>query len=168
MELWKEIFKYDGKISISTSGRVRNNITGRILKQSTGHNGYLQVVVKDFNHKKHTIRVHRELAVLFIPNLHSKCDVNHIDGNKLNNNINNLEWATREENIQHAFRYGLILPKQGTECHFSRLSNEQVKYILDHPEIRNIDLAKLYNIDRSAISKIRSGKNWKQNAGVAE
>lgn len=89
-------------------GNVKSNINNIILKQSiiakrNGKEGYNVV-----NLKMKTHYVHRLVAEAFIPNPYNKPQVNHIDGNKLNNNIDNLEWCTGSENIKHAYRNNLI------------------------------------------------------------
>lgn len=107
-EEWKPIKGYEGIYEVSNMGRVKSlhRSQGRILKQDTKDNGYIQVSLnKDgVQSKKH---VHRLVATAFIPNPHNKSEVNHIDGNKENNNADNLEWCTREYNMRHAYRNGL-------------------------------------------------------------
>lgn len=79
------------------------------LKQSkTGHGGYAKVRINLKNKF-----VHRLVAIAYLDNSEKKETVNHKDGNKLNNNIDNLEWNTRKENIQHAVKTGLKLPYKG-------------------------------------------------------
>ena len=88
------------------SRQTFHNPDGRIkkLKPSKTKTGYLRVWLYDSKHKKHIRFVHRLTAEAFIPNPKNKSDVNHIDGNKQNNNVQNLEWTTRSENIKHAYR----------------------------------------------------------------
>lgn len=88
------------------SRQYYRNPNGRIrkLKPSLGKTGYLRVCLYDKNRKKHMRLVHRLVACAFIPNPENKCEINHIDGNKQNNNVFNLEWATRSENILHAYK----------------------------------------------------------------
>ena len=81
---------------------------------------------------KKIFRVHKAVAETFIPNPNKKVTVNHIDGNKQNNVINNLEWATYSENTQHATRMGLINHAQGTDSASSKLSSDDVAYIREH------------------------------------
>lgn len=98
MEIWKD---YDYKYSVSNYGKVYNKEKRKYCKL-TNSTGYKSV----FIHNK-SIRVHRLVGLLFIKNKENKPFINHIDGNRTNNNFKNLEWCTHKENMQHAFRTGL-------------------------------------------------------------
>ena len=89
------------KYSVSDEGLVRNDETGKILKEKIARNGYSQVGLYDVNKKIRWNGVHRYVALAFIPNPDNKTHVNHIDGNKQNNTVSNLEWATSHENEIH-------------------------------------------------------------------
>lgn len=104
MERWKKIglFTYE----ISSLGRVRNS-KGKVIKQwLIGNSGYLSVFLR-VDKKQTTFSVHRLVALMFVDNPHGKHQVNHKDGDKLNNAYKNLEWATRSENMQHMYDTGL-------------------------------------------------------------
>jgi len=92
--------------SITKDGVITNLKTGQVKSQWIGANGYRHVDLY-LNNKGTKIATHRLLATHFIPNPENKRTVNHIDGNKLNNSLSNLEWATDAENIQHAYDTGL-------------------------------------------------------------
>ena len=100
MEKWKSIPNYDGLYEVSSYGRIRNVRRQTYLKYRVNHAGYARVHlskncnVKDFS-------VHRLVAEAFIPNPDKKSTVNHKDENKLNNCVDNLEWLTVKENINH-------------------------------------------------------------------
>ena len=97
-EEWKQINNYDN-YEVSNLGNVRNSKTGRMLKL-TCRGGYLFTgLCKNSNTK--TCPVHRLVALAFIDNPENKPQVNHIDKNRLNNNISNLEWITQKENTIH-------------------------------------------------------------------
>ena len=99
---WKVINEFP-KYSISDDGRVRNNSTNKLLTPHTDSNGYLSVNL--YRNGKHFIkRVHRLVAEAFIPNPLNLHDINHKDGNKLNNHKLNLEYCTRSYNMLHSYR----------------------------------------------------------------
>ena len=100
-EIWKDIKNFEKLYQISNKGRIKNKY-GRILKTAVNHNGYI-VVYLCKNNKKCSKRVHRLVAEAFIPKVDGKDQVNHIDCNKKNNNVENLEWCTPYENIKHAY-----------------------------------------------------------------
>ncbi len=107
---------------VSSMGQVRNKKTGKLLKPSLNKpGGYLRVGLD----KKH-VYVHRLVADSFYDGNHAKMDVNHIDGNKLNNTLPNLEWLTRKQNINHAYIHGLKYPStiKIVRCKFCKHRNE--------------------------------------------
>lgn len=99
---WRKIHDYEN-YEVSESGDIRNSKTGRILKQGTHRQGYSLVWLSNAG-KRHGKSVHRLVAEAFIPNPDNKPQINHRDGNKSNNKINNLEWNTGSENTIHAYR----------------------------------------------------------------
>lgn len=105
MEIWLPIKDYPN-YEVSSEGRVRNIKTGRIMRQQTNRNGYKNLTLRRDN-TQHDVRVHRLVADAFYDGDHYGLDVNHIDGDKTNNFIGNLEWCTRKENIKHALNSGL-------------------------------------------------------------
>lgn len=120
MEIWKDIPKYEGLYQVSNFGNVKsldrivkgkNNIErkikGKIILPFKGNGGYLCVRLWKNNFAPH-FKVHRLILSTFYPIKNMEIyDVNHIDGNKQNNHINNLEWCTRQENLIHAVENGL-------------------------------------------------------------
>lgn len=110
-ETWKPIEGTDGKYEVSNTGKVRSlNYLGhgstRELSLAKDQKGYLRVRVFKNGHGT-MCKVHREVAKAFIPNPGNKPEVNHRDGNKENNHVDNLEWAASGENAAHAYRTGL-------------------------------------------------------------
>lgn len=102
-EIWKDIEGYEGVYQVSNLGRVKRFETGRILKGVKNEYGYLLANLSK-NNIRSTKRIHRLVAEAFIPNPQNKPEVNHIDENKLNNDITNLEWVTSKENLNHGTR----------------------------------------------------------------
>lgn len=112
-EIWKDIKGYEGLYQISNFGNVktfkRQGTDERILKSKEDGCGYLRVRLLK-NYKYRIKYISRLVAIYFLDNPENKSEVNHIDGNKQNNNILNLEWVTHKENIQHAYNIGLLKP----------------------------------------------------------
>ena len=111
IEVWKDIKDYEGKYQISNLGNVKSinyNHTGKekILKLKINRRGY-QFITLYKDNKKYYPAVHRLVAETFILNPDKLEQVNHIDGNKRNNSVSNLEWCTNLENMRHADRTGL-------------------------------------------------------------
>lgn len=165
-EQWLSIPDYD-KYAVSNFGRIKS-LRGRwgesrILKPSLVR-GYLHVALCSGGEPKH-FNVHRLVAQAFIPNPQNKPQVNHRDGNKLNNHVSNLEWTTSAQNQRHAVDIGL--KKSGEGCSWSKLTQEQVLYIRENPEgLTAIALASLLDIDQVTISAIQRGMIWKSAGGV--
>lgn len=125
-EQWKAIAECNGEYQISDDGRVKSIKFGkeRILKHSITPNGYFKVDLF-IKGKPKSIKIHKLVALAFVKNLDNKPQVNHKDGNKLNNQVENLEWHTSKENINHAWQNGL--------CETSRLATieRQSKPVID-------------------------------------
>lgn len=102
-EIWKEIQGYEILYEVSNKGRVRNKKTNRILKCSLGTTGYPQVHLRK-NSKPSTYLVHRLVAQAFLFNGNNLPEVNHIDEDKTNNDVTNLEWCTSKQNANHGTR----------------------------------------------------------------
>ena len=104
-EIWHDIDGYEGLYQISNKGRVKSLKWGkeRILRPGIDGYGYCFIILCNDNVRK-TFKLHRLVAQAFIPNLYNKPQVNHLDENKKNNCVDNLEWATAKENINYGTR----------------------------------------------------------------
>jgi len=108
MENWRAIEGTNGMIEVSDDGRVRSLLSGspRVIKTFPDNKGYHRIRVT-IERRKMTFKLHRQVALLFIPNPENLPQVNHKDGNKNNNAVSNLEWCTNRENAHHAIENGL-------------------------------------------------------------
>ena len=106
MELWKQIPGTNGNYEISSCGRIRSNITNKVLKTYVNSAGYVLATFSIGGVKK-ARQVHRLVADAFIPKVCGKEFVNHIDACRTNNNVENLEWCTASENSLHSFKLGI-------------------------------------------------------------
>lgn len=178
-EIWRDITNYDnrynGKYQISNLGNVRslprqvrnrNNSTkllkGKLLKPAKGSNGYLGVTLCCEIYRNYP-NIHVLVATAFIPNPYDKPEVNHIDGNKLNNSINNLEWSTEIENSNHAVKTGLQ-PSGGNTYNargvIQLLDNNIIYRFTNIVEATNV--TGINNISRACKYNIKAGGfNWK-------
>ena len=102
-EEWKNVKGYENKYQVSNFGRVRNKVTHRLLKHGLNKNGYHRVNLYNESGMKSKF-VHRLVAQAFIPNPDNKPQVNHIDEDKTNNIVSNLEWMTAKENNNYGTR----------------------------------------------------------------
>lgn len=133
-EIWKSAPYFDEKYEVSNKGRIRNRKTQRHLSLHVKNDGYVIVSLKD----KNSYIVHRMVGKLFInKNNEEQNEINHIDGNKQNNKVENLEWCTRKENMQHAFDNGLInLKKKSPFKIVENIEGEIWKDINKHPNYK--------------------------------
>lgn len=162
IEEWKLIPNTKGYY-ISNFGRLKieksNKYPQGIIKEEKDFcidkDGYYRATYKDINNKFYSMPVHRLVAKLFIENSDLKrFQVNHIDSNKLNNRVDNLEWVTPKENVYHSYRYGnrkkcLLVPRQSklTEYQISQISNLRQYYSLRK-------IADLFNISYTSMKNI--------------
>lgn len=169
-EIWKPIDFTNGKYSVSNKGRVKNNgfyanignglkrwVKPRIKRLGKHNQGYFSVSL----HRSKTYLVHRLVAGEFLDNPQKLEFVNHIDGNKTNNNVDNLEWCTRQENETHAFKVGLK-NSTGSNNTMSKLTEEDVKQIKYKERNKSLkSLSEKYDVHRMTISRIQRNLTWK-------
>ena len=164
-EEWRDIPDYNGVYQVSNFGRIRNTYrNNRVLSQSTT-TGYAHVSLNK-NGVQKSFLVHRLVAKAFIPNNDGKPEVNHLDGDKLNNCVTNLEWVTAKENQIHSVKCGL--KKSGESAVNSKLSQNDVITIRQEykPNTRGCGcraLAKKYGVNSGTIWNIVNNKYWRWN-----
>lgn len=174
--LVKDIKDFEGRYTISSTGEVysfaksKGHHKGKVLKPLNG--SYYLVVSLHKNGISKQYFIHKLVAEAFIPNPNNKPQVNHIDGNKLNNNLENLEWCTQSENQIHANKLGLW---KSTEAHkykaseqgkqMRKLSMVSVRHIreflIPHTTVTIDAIAKYYNVSRGTIRNIRDSVTYK-------
>ena len=149
-EEWKEIqYGYE----ISNQGRVKNP-KGKILGGSTHKDGYRFITIKGKQ-----MPIHRIVAESFIKNEYNKPFVNHKDGNKMNNSVDNLEWVTQQENIQHSYKNKLQPSKVKTyKGKFTDEQRQQIKDEYNNTDISRRQLALKYNVSHTCICDIINDK----------
>ena len=174
-EVWVDIPNYEGFYQVSDVGRVRSvdrvvtdrdgimrKYKGRVLKPSIIHSGYEQVGLCNdggCNVKK----VHRLVLETFEPHVNmDDLDVNHIDGNKLNNRLTNLEWLTRRDNVLHAYDIGLLnsVGERNPSAKLSKVDILEILERLDTGELQK-DIASDYGVGLATISNINTGYTWR-------
>ena len=175
MEVWKKIKEF-GNYEVSNLGRIKSPDfilktptgqiwvrKGKILKPYKSKKGYLLCDLR-INGKRKIVSVHRFVALAFIPNLDNKPQINHKDGNKENNCVENLEWCSNSENQIHAFKSGL--QKGGLSHPNSKLTLEQVLYIKQNCVVGSKKngmqtMAKKFNVSSGTVKQIINGKSYR-------
>ena len=175
-EQWKAIKGNREIYEVSNFGNVRTkdregargrNIKGHVLAQHDNSNGYPRCDM-NFDGKRKSYLVHRLVAKSFIPNPENKPDVNHKNGNKHDNSVENLEWCTKSENEKHAWKTGLKhdIATKGELHGMHKLSKKDVEYIRKH-HIRNGgimktgELARIFDVNPQTITEIVSERIWR-------
>ena len=158
----KEVRDFPGYF-ITETGEVYTSKRNQFTRMKTPINRkYCSVKLSNNGIVKHCF-IHRLVAEAFVPNLDNKDYVNHKDGNKLNNNFENLEWVTFSENIQHAFEtglnQGLVGEKNGRAILSEHLVVQIYKRLMQGE--KSSKLAKEFGVERTAISKIKRKELWK-------
>ncbi|CDD75562.1 prophage LambdaSa2 HNH endonuclease family protein [Cryptobacterium sp. CAG:338] len=171
MAKWAPVSGYEGIYEISDDGRIRSldrwhtgkdgrrvPYKGRMIAPGIGVNGY-KVVSLWKNGKGKSVYIHRLVAETFIKNPENKKTVNHKDGNRTNNNVSNLEWATYSENNLHEYR---VLGKKGTG---RKLTDMQVVFIRNSKESPRV-LAAMFGVSDSVICNVKNKKIYREVGGA--
>jgi hypothetical protein len=168
MENWKPVVGYEGIYEVSDQGRVKrikpeyNTYVGKILSGGIEKNGYRVVLLYD-NGKRKMFKVHRLVAIAFVPNPENKPQINHKNAIKLDNRAENLEWSTCQENITHAVNKGLWNAAKGEQHGQAKLKDIQI------PTIRSLlkigytcnDISVQFKVSRITIEDIKAKRTWK-------
>lgn len=158
MKLYEEFSKYE----VTSDGRIINISLNREVSQRGNDYSYKVVCLSDNNGKPRFVKVHRLVASKFVPSDDETLEVNHIDGNKSNNNADNLEWVTSRENKIHAWENGLYTHK-GESHYLSKLTDDDVRKICEmlSSGCRAKEVADLFDTTKDVINNIKSGRSWK-------
>jgi hypothetical protein len=161
MNNWKRMIyngvDYGDLYLITEDGEVMGVKTGIIRSKSINHEGYYFITISNGKRNKKTIKIHRAVAENFVEGKSDGLIVNHIDGNKLNNNYKNLEWCTTLDNNHHAVKIGLWKWSPETACKRAKLTHNQVaeiRQLLNNKKMKQKDIANLYNVLETTISGI--------------
>lgn len=175
-ETWKDIPNFGGSYQVSNMGRVRSvdrvvpykdgrmrKFKGRVLKPGINNSGYEQLgLYNDTGRNDKTI--HRLVLETFKPHVNmNDLEANHMDGNKLNNHLTNLEWVTRRDNVLHAYDVGLM-DKKGERSTTAKLSSANVLEILQRLDTGEMqkDIALDFSVSKGCISNINIGATWRE------
>lgn len=173
-ETWAPISGFGNAYSVSTMGNVQRtspkllrhrkcdpwlNFSPTPCSQSKNPGGYMQVRIGPAGAQK-TVSVHKLVAVTFIQNPNGFMEINHIDGNKENNRVDNLEWTTRSKNLKHAVSMGLLSIARGEEHANAKLDNAAVLKIRNSG-IPAKELAASLGVSLSLIYLVKQRKIWR-------
>ena len=165
-EVIKDIKGFEDRYTISNLGIVRSKLTHIKMKPSVTKFGYLRVNLrKEHSREYKSYFIHRLVACHFLPNPNNLPEVNHIDCNRQNNIVTNLEWVSRQDNIKHSFKYGLASNK-GLRNPRAKLNLEDIEAIKAMKKTNrwyNTQIAKFFNVSPSSIDFIIQGKTWSDN-----
>ena len=161
-----KLYVYNGKITnylVYEDGRVFNTVKQRFISGHKNPGGYWYITIYLGNGKSVERGIHQMVAECFIPNPENKKTVNHKDGNKSKNNVENLEWATMSEQIYHMYETGLRSPNPPSKVVFTKYSEDQViracEMISEGEFLSNIE--EETGIPVKTLGEIRSRKIWK-------
>lgn len=174
IEEWKDIAGWEGYYQVSNTGLVRSvdrditytradrvctrKFSGQVLATKTNAGGYLVVHLRNATNKKEAWPlVHTLVAQNFISNIEHKPTVNHIDGDKLNNHVGNLEWSTAKEQYTHGVNAGLIIPASGFKT-YSDPFKEEVKAYYETNSVSIKALGRHFRISERTAGRIAKGQ----------
>jgi hypothetical protein len=171
MDILEKRIKINGELTnyfIDTRGSVFSEHSDQYLKPFTNPSGYLIVDIRH-NHQSFYRQVHRLVAEAFIPNPNKLPTVNHIDGNKHNNRVDNLEWMSIKDNVRHAWNTGLAKPRYGIDNPANVYTEEQIHKVCELLEVgtyQNKQIAEMCGVNVTLIRDIKFRGKWKQIASL--
>lgn len=173
-EIWKDIRDYEGFYKASPSGSIlslhknyfgknASRKTNKTLSQHIDKNGYVSVVLVK-NKIKKTQKLHRLIAMTFIDNPKNKPCVNHINGIKTDNRVENLEWVSYSENELHAIATGLknhdkIRGENSCNAILNKEKATEIKKMIENG-VRSSDIARMFKVSPQLICDIKKGRRW--------
>jgi len=163
LEVFKDVVGFEDYFQISNLGNVFSKRSNKLLKiHFPKGKGYASFTTKIGGRLGETfnLKVHRLVAMAFIENLLNKPEVNHIDGNRFNNIVSNLEWVTSEENIFHAKTLSLFKTAEGVLNSQSKLSIDDVLFIRKSSESSRY-LAAMLGVTHPTILRVKKGITYK-------
>lgn len=154
---------YEGLYEINTNGSVfslvQNNSRRKRVLRPDATNGYLRVTLFDRAGKRKKHFIHRLVAEAFIPNPEGLPEVNHIDCDHKNNNVTNLEWCSRQQNLIHSYDHGL---KRTCEKHGCSKLNWDAVHDIRNKALPQKAYAEKYGVSQSTVSAIQLNKLWRE------
>jgi hypothetical protein len=166
-EEWRTVTGYENRYDVSNMGRVWSRITNRILSGGPTSKGYLTVSLYDGStpKKPKSLCIHEIVAIAFIGRRPEKYTIDHVDGNKRNNAVGNLEYVTQSENSRRAHANGLTRTYEGSEHANSRLTDDDVRSIRVLWKHRRrglcIELARQFNVGSVTVRNAAMGRTYK-------
>lgn len=149
---WASIPYGDGRYEVSDTGLVRNSRTGKAIKDyASGSEGQYRGVMLSFRNRKKSVRIHRLVAQAFLPNPSGLPQVNHLNGIRTDNSVQNLEWESALGNVRHCYRTGLFQRK------LTFTSAEDIRRCFAKGILSQAEIAHLYDVSAVNVSKIMSG-----------
>ena len=169
MEEFKRVFINDIETNyeISNIGRLRNVKTGVFIKPYITWNNYYKFIFR-VNGKKVNKFMHRLIMEYFVPNPDNLPQVNHINGIKTDNRIENLEWCSRSHNMQHAFDNGLIKLPIGEKRYNNKYTETSVKHVIEllkTGEYTKKEIADIVDVPKSLVKAVKQKHNWRYLTG---